>query len=113
MAELLIGKGFELMIREPAIAPGSVYGSNLAAVERAIPHIWKLLSNDLGALVRTCEVIAIMHPLSPAEKEALRVLRPGQVCLDFVGALQDDELPNCECRSVGQLWAEDEPALAA
>ena len=47
LAERLIGKGFDVRIYEPSVAPGKLHGTNLAFVERSIPHIWKLLLPSL------------------------------------------------------------------
>lgn len=100
LAEALLGKGYELRIVEPAISPGSIYGSNLRFIEQSIPHIWKLLTTDFEQVVRESEVVVLMAPLEPPMREALRLFRPDQVCFDFVNALGPGDLPAGQYRSL-------------
>jgi GDP-mannose 6-dehydrogenase len=92
IAETLIGKGCNLTIYEPAIAPGSVYGRNRAFVERSIPHIWKLLGNDLPSVLRANEAVVVLKRLSAAERACFAAFREDQTCIDFVGEFRDTPL---------------------
>jgi GDP-mannose 6-dehydrogenase len=99
-AETLLGKGYELRIFEPCIAPGSIHGSNLRFIENLIPHIWKLLTKDLEEVIRDSEVVVLMEPLDAEMRKALRFFRPGQVCFDFVRTVTPEELPAGEYRAL-------------
>jgi GDP-mannose 6-dehydrogenase len=99
-AEALLGKGYELRIFEPCIAPGSIHGSNLRFIENSIPHIWKLLAADFDEIIRESEVVVLMGPLDSKMRESLRLFRPHQVCFDFVRTLRPEELPAGEYRAL-------------
>jgi GDP-mannose 6-dehydrogenase len=92
LAETLIGKGMELSIYEPTISPHTIHGTNLKFIEDNIPHIWKLLTTDLVALMRNSAVIVFLKKLSEQERASLKILEAGQTCIDFVGALRKEEL---------------------
>ena len=61
LAERLIGKGRDVRIYEPSIAPGKLHGSNLNFIEKSIPHIWKLLVGSLPELLEHAEVVVVMQ----------------------------------------------------
>ncbi|MGA7049190.1 MAG: nucleotide sugar dehydrogenase, partial [Candidatus Sulfotelmatobacter sp.] len=63
LAERLIGKGRDVRIYEPSIAPGRLHGTNLDFIERSIPHIWKLLVGSLDELLQHSEVVVVMQQL--------------------------------------------------
>jgi GDP-mannose 6-dehydrogenase len=92
LAETLIGKGAEVMIYEPAISRDTIHGANLRFIESNIPHIWKLLTPDLPALVQNSNVVVLLKKINDEERRALKVLRPDQKCIDFVGTVRADEL---------------------
>jgi len=87
LAERLLGKGCKLMIYEPAITPGSIYGTNLQYIQRTIPHIWELLAMECDSVVRDCDLIIILKKISAIERKALENLHQDQICIDFVGSL--------------------------
>jgi hypothetical protein len=82
----------ELSIYEPTISPHTIHGTNLKFIEDNIPHIWKLLTTDLVALMRNSAVIVFLKKLSEQERASLKILEAGQTCIDFVGALRKEEL---------------------
>jgi GDP-mannose 6-dehydrogenase len=92
LAETLIGKGLDVMIYEPAISPDRIHGKNLEFIERNIPHIWKLLTNDFGAMIRRSEVVVLLKKLSEQERFELREMRSHQTRIDFVGAIRPCDL---------------------
>jgi GDP-mannose 6-dehydrogenase len=87
IAEHLIGKGCNLTIYEPAIGPDSIYGKNLDFVENSIPHIWKLLRNDLASVLDGNKVVVVLKKLSETERTCFNALRDDHTCIDFVNAL--------------------------
>jgi GDP-mannose 6-dehydrogenase len=92
LAETLIGKGAEVIIYEPAISRDTIHGANLRFIESNIPHIWKLLTPDLPALVQNSNVVVLLKKLNDEERRTLKALRPDQKCIDFVGTVRSDEL---------------------
>jgi GDP-mannose 6-dehydrogenase len=46
LAEILLGKGYELQIHDPGIELTRLHGRNLAYVDRHLPHLARLLCAD-------------------------------------------------------------------
>jgi GDP-mannose 6-dehydrogenase len=91
LAETLIGKGIHLTIYEPAISDEAIHGANRDFLETNIPHIWKLLTSDLGEVLRK-NVIVLLKRVNDSEREALHALRSEQTCIDFANCISGDEL---------------------
>ncbi len=92
LAERLIGKGFDLRIYEPSIAPGTLRGANLRFIERSIPHIWRLLVGSLQNLFEHAEVVVVSQQLTLKDRCQFIRLRPDQICVDLARALNPDEV---------------------
>ena len=100
LAERLIGKGLHLTIYEPAISQETIHGTNLSFIERNIPHIWKLLSNNLETMVQEARVIVVLKKMNDQERHILQNLRPDQVCIDLTGTIKLGELKS-QVRKLG------------
>jgi len=87
LAERLIGKGRDVRIYEPSIAPGRLHGTNLDFIERSIPHIWKLLVGSLDELLQHSEVVVVMQQLKADDMRYFSTMRADQVCIDLVRTL--------------------------
>jgi GDP-mannose 6-dehydrogenase len=61
LAERLIGKGFELAIHDPGVNLARIHGSNRAFLEEHLPHISRLLIDDLEAALLATDVVVIGH----------------------------------------------------
>jgi len=59
MIETLIGKGRQIRVYDPHIQLDAIYGSNRNFLLSAIPHISKLLTNDLGELLQWAEYLVL------------------------------------------------------
>jgi GDP-mannose 6-dehydrogenase len=59
MIETLIGKGRQIRVYDPHIQLDAIYGSNRNFLLSAIPHISKLLTNDLGELLEWAEYLVL------------------------------------------------------
>ncbi|WP_296219364.1 nucleotide sugar dehydrogenase [Pseudomonas sp. UBA2684] len=59
LAELLIGKGFELSIYDSNVEYARVYGANKDYIESKIPHVSSLLDSDFDAVVDNAEIIVL------------------------------------------------------
>ncbi len=100
LAERLIGKGFEVKIYEPSIAPGKLHGTNLNFIERSIPHIWKLLVGSLGELFQHAEAVVVMQQVKDEDRRQFRKMKADQICIDLARTLSAEEV-GVEYRSVG------------
>jgi GDP-mannose 6-dehydrogenase len=59
LAEMLIGKGFELSIYDSNVEYARVYGANKEYIESKIPHVSSLLNSDFDAVVDNAEIIVL------------------------------------------------------
>lgn len=85
LAETLLGKGYNVRIFEPCVAPGALHGSNLHFIETTIPHIWKLLTPSLEQLIGESDVIVFTQNSAIAYKDIGHLFRPDQICINFAG----------------------------
>jgi GDP-mannose 6-dehydrogenase len=93
LAERLIGKGFDVRIYEPSMVQGRLHGTNLAFIERSIPHIWKLLVGSLHELLHHAQVVVVMQQVSkPEELTCFANMDAGQICIDLVRTLSPDKV---------------------
>jgi GDP-mannose 6-dehydrogenase len=102
LAERLIGKGRDVRIYEPSIAPGKLHGANLDFIEKSIPHIWKLLVGGLPELLEHAEVAVVMQQTRAEDLRHFRAMHPGQICIDLARSLSAEQV-GCE------YWSMDTP----
>ncbi len=102
LAERLIGKGRDVRIYEPSIAPGRLHGTNLDFIEKSIPHIWKLLVGNLEELFAHAEVVVVMQQLQAEDRGLFRAMRNEQVCIDLARTLTPEDVG-------GEYWSMDRP----
>ena len=70
LAERLIGKGCRLRIYDPDVALAQLTGANRAYIEKEIPHIGDLLSDDLSWVLEEAKV-AVVGNVRGAREPAL------------------------------------------
>ena len=61
IVEILIGKGFNVFIYDDKVSLSKIIGSNREYINRHVPHIAHLISNDLKYVISHSELIVIMH----------------------------------------------------
>ena len=84
LAELLIGKGYELSIYDPEVHLARLLGANKSFIEKHLPHIGQMLQPELAPVVAASDVLVIGSS-SPAVLEAVgRLTRPDQTLIDLV-----------------------------
>jgi GDP-mannose 6-dehydrogenase len=89
LAETLLGKGFDLRIYDPQVFLGNLFGTNKDFIERIIPHLGQLLTQDLEGLLTHAEVIVIGSKIQGIS--SLRdSLRDDQVIIDLVRAFPEN-----------------------
>lgn len=81
--ERLIGKGFDLRIYDKNVSIASLVGANRDFILNRIPHISKLMVDDMDAVLDHAQTIVIGNKDHEFEKVPGR-LRDGQQLVDFV-----------------------------
>ena len=61
LAKRLIGEGMELSIHDTAVSLARLHGSNRAFLEQTIPHISRLLHDEVDAALEGAEVVVVGH----------------------------------------------------
>jgi GDP-mannose 6-dehydrogenase len=102
LAERLIGKGRDVRIYEPSIAPGRLRGTNLDFIEKSIPHIWKLLVGSLRELLEHAEVVVVMQQTKAEDVPYFSAMKAGQICIDLARTLTAQDVG-------GEYWSMDTP----
>lgn len=85
LVEMLVGKGFELLVHDKEVSEANVIGANRDYVEREIPHLWKLMRQDIRTVLEQSEVVVLGNG-SP-EYRALGAELDGRLVVDLARAL--------------------------
>lgn len=88
LVEQLIGKGYSVSIYDPDVSLTRLMGSNKAYIDRELPHIASLLTDDSKALMAGSDILVVTKK-SNAYATLLTGLRPGQSLIDLVRAYGD------------------------
>jgi GDP-mannose 6-dehydrogenase len=102
LAERLIGKGRDVRIYEPSIAPGRLHGTNLDFIENSIPHIWKLMVGSLNELFRHADVVVVMQQMKAEDRQYFSTMKAEQICIDLVRTLAAEDVG-------AEYWSMDMP----
>jgi len=101
VAEALIGKGYDVRIYDRNISLARLVGANKTYIEKEIPHIASLMTDDLAEAVNHGELIIIGN--TSAEFSSLGgYCRPGQVIIDLAGVDAAASIDGVEY--VGVTW---------
>jgi GDP-mannose 6-dehydrogenase len=84
LAEMLIGKGYEVSIYDREVSLARIHGSNKAYIEHVIPHISSLLKGSIKTALEGAEVV-IIAKRSPEFQEVLHSRSSDQHIIDLVG----------------------------
>lgn len=88
LAEMLIGKGYELRIFDSNVEYAKVVGANKEYIESKIPHVSSLLHSDLHQVVADADVVVLGHNDARFTDAVLNAGSEKQV-IDLVGALPE------------------------
>jgi GDP-mannose 6-dehydrogenase len=99
LAEALIGKGFDLAIYDRSISLTRLMGANKEHIEKELPHLASVLSDDLRAVVAAAEVVVIGNA-SPEFEGLPALCRAGQVVIDLVRIDSLRGLPDIEYHGI-------------
>jgi GDP-mannose 6-dehydrogenase len=84
LAEMLIGKGYELKIYDKNVEYARVHGANREYINRKIPHISSLLESNLDEVIDASEVLVLGLRDKSFEK-LVNGSRNGRKVVDLVG----------------------------
>jgi GDP-mannose 6-dehydrogenase len=87
LAELLIGKGYELSIYDRNVDYARVHGANREYINSRIPHVASLLKSDLAEVVAHSEVMVVGNKDRQFE-QVLKNLPEDKIAVDLVGFMQ-------------------------
>ncbi len=100
LAERFIGKGLQLQVYDPEVNLSRLMGANLLYIERTIPHIASLMTDDVRRLVSESEVL-VVGLSRPEVLAALQEAQSEQHLLDLVNLRERDKL---KCQYRGLCW---------
>ncbi|HUQ10136.1 MAG TPA: UDP-glucose/GDP-mannose dehydrogenase family protein [Steroidobacteraceae bacterium] len=83
LAERLIGKGYDLRVYDANVKIASIHGANKEYILNQIPHISKLMVNDIQDVLDHADTIVIGNG-SAEFREVPKLLRSGQSIVDLV-----------------------------
>lgn len=87
LAEMLIGKGYELSIFDENVQYARVHGANREYINSKIPHISSLLKPDLDDVIEASDILVVgLHDRN--FEKVLNGSRNGRKVVDLVGFMQ-------------------------
>jgi GDP-mannose 6-dehydrogenase len=88
LAEILIGKGIDVLIHDPVVNPAQLSGANLRYVQSRLPHLQKVLYDTASNALEGAQV-AVVSTADPQVVSAVVQARP-RVVYDLHGRLGAD-----------------------
>ncbi|TBR39440.1 MULTISPECIES: nucleotide sugar dehydrogenase [Dyella] len=95
LAEMLIGKGYELSIFDENIEYAKVHGANREYINSKIPHISSLLNPDLDEVIESSEVLIVGQRDQHFEK-VLNGARGDRKVVDLIGMMPHASTPEMQ-----------------
>jgi GDP-mannose 6-dehydrogenase len=94
LAEILLGKGFSILIYDKNVNISKLSGTNKAYIDQHIPHLSELISDDLEKVVGDSEVIIISH--NEPEFSLINTTYPDKHFIDLVKIKDGESAGNYE-----------------
>ena len=88
VVETLIGKGYTISIYDPNVNLSKLIGANKQYIEQIIPHISRLMKQDIREVLDEAEVIIIANK-NTEFKDAVLKFRSDQIVFDLVRITED------------------------
>lgn len=98
LAEILIGKGYELSIYDPAVQSAMLIGANKRYIESTIPHFSAMMRARLKDTVRPDSTVIVAHN-HPELQVLLSRLKKEDLVVDLMG-----NVTNTPARVEGVAW---------
>lgn len=92
LVERLIGRGFQVRVYDRNVVEAEIMGANRAFIEKEIPHIWELVTNDPVPVLAHAETVVIGSPIAHSLDFASVVFAEKHI-VDLVGARKNIALP--------------------
>jgi GDP-mannose 6-dehydrogenase len=102
LAEVLIGKGYEVRIYDANVSVSHLLGANRAYIDEHLPHLGRLLTDDLDEAIEHAEVCVIGNS-DPDIHRAVEDRAQGRVVVDLVRMLDAHERRESD-DYVGVCW---------
>ena len=83
LAERLVGKGYDVRIFDPTVALSRLLGANRAYLDKRLPHISELLTDDAEAVLAHADV-CVVGSRDAAVTETVARAQPHQMVVDLV-----------------------------
>ena len=84
LAEMLIGKGYELSVYDRNVEYARVHGANKDYIESKIPHVSSLLNSDFDSVIANAEVI-VLGNADECFRALVQQVPEGKHVVDLVG----------------------------
>ena len=84
MAERFVGKGLVVRIYDPSVNVSRLTGANRRYIEEVIPHLGRLMSDDLADVIDQSEAVVVALSAAEIVVELETRSRPEQIVLDLV-----------------------------
>jgi len=94
VAEHLLGKGYQLKIYDKNVKTSSLTGTNKDYIDKHIPHLAELISDDMEKVVNDAELVVITHKLP--ELEGIISKYPDKKFIDLVRLIDNKTEGNYE-----------------
>jgi GDP-mannose 6-dehydrogenase len=94
VTEQLLGKGYEITIYDEKVNLSKITGTNKAYIEQHIPHLSKLIKNNLDDVIKNSDVIVI-NQNDPKFRE-IPVKHPDKIIVDLIRIADDIQPSNYE-----------------
>lgn len=91
LAEMLIGKGYDLRIFDENVKYASVHGANREYINGKIPHVSSLLDSDMDAVIEHSDVLILGNP-EPKFKQAMEEVSKDTALVDLVGFMSEKSI---------------------
>lgn len=94
LVEKLIGKGYEVFIYDENVNLTKITGTNKDYIDKHIPHLSNLITNDLDKVVEQAEVIVITQKNKPFE--SIHEKHKNKMVIDLVRVTENFKQANIE-----------------
>ena len=101
LAERLLGKGYELAIYDNNVTLANLLGANKQYIEHVIPHLAKLLNDNLDAVIEASDVLVIGKSAAEFDDLHTRVTDRHEI-IDLIRL--DTKVSDTEARYQGICW---------
>ena len=100
LSEQLIGKGYALQVFDPNVHLSRLIGANRSFIERHLPHIGNLISDDLTGIVEQSDILVIGSGDRGTIDRLKREVGPEKIVVDLVGVGRE----GFRAKYIGLAW---------